>query len=115
MHVAGAWVVIAGNMIAGGWALVAHRRPSWRVPALWRTTAAAQVGAFIEAIIGVLTMKVDDIEATDFHLLYGFSTLFAVGILYAYRTQLLARQYLLYGFGGLFIAGLGLRAIIVGW
>ena len=37
-----------------------------------------------------------------------------VGILYSYRQQLRHRVYLLYGLGGLFLMGLGIRAVLVG-
>jgi hypothetical protein len=36
-----------------------------------------------------------------------------VGILYSYRQQIRYRIYLLYGFGGLFVMGLGIRAMLV--
>jgi hypothetical protein len=37
----------------------------------------------------------------------------AVGILYSYRQQMRHRLYLLYGLGGLFVMGLGIRAVLV--
>jgi hypothetical protein len=37
-----------------------------------------------------------------------------VAIIYSYRLQLKSRVYLLYGFGGLFLMGLGIRAMLVG-
>ena len=37
----------------------------------------------------------------------------AVGIIYSYRQQLRERIYLLYGLGGLFIMGLGIRAMVI--
>jgi hypothetical protein len=36
-----------------------------------------------------------------------------VGIIYSYRAQLKPHLYLLYGFGGLFLMGLGIRAMLV--
>jgi hypothetical protein len=55
------------------------------------------------------------LEAPQFHMFYGFVAIIAVGIIYSYRNQI-ARQYLylLYGGGGLFIMGLGIRALLVG-
>ena len=52
-------------------------------------------------------------EPTSFHTLYGFASLFAVGILYSYRHQLKDKVYLLYGFGGLFLMGMGIRAMVL--
>jgi hypothetical protein len=53
------------------------------------------------------------IEPVQFHLFYGFVAIIAVGILYSYRQQMRHRLYLLYGGGGLFIMGLGIRALLV--
>jgi hypothetical protein len=47
-------------------------------------------------------------------MFYGFVAIIAVAILYSYRSQLRHRLFLLYGFGGLFIMGLGIRAMLVG-
>ncbi|MEY4158329.1 MAG: hypothetical protein RL743_824, partial [Actinomycetota bacterium] len=45
---------------------------------------------------------------------YGFVAIIAVAIIYAYRVQMKSKVYLLYGFGGLFLMGLGIRAMLVG-
>jgi hypothetical protein len=47
-------------------------------------------------------------------MFYGFVAIIAVGIIYSYRAQLRDRLYLLYGLGGLFVMGLGIRALLVG-
>jgi hypothetical protein len=47
-------------------------------------------------------------------MFYGFVAIISVAILYAYRSSLRANLYLLYGLGGLFLMGLGIRAVIVG-
>ena len=44
-------------------------------------------------------------------MFYGFVAIISVGLLYAYRNALRANMYLLYGFGGLFLMGLGIRAV----
>jgi len=38
----------------------------------------------------------------------------SVGLIYSYRDRLRHRLYLLYGLGGLFLMGLGIRAVLVG-
>ncbi|MEY2996396.1 MAG: hypothetical protein RLZZ39_1221, partial [Actinomycetota bacterium] len=38
----------------------------------------------------------------------------AIAIIFSYRNQMKHRLYLLYGFGGLFVMGLGIRALLVG-
>lgn len=113
-HESWAWVVIVGNGLAGLWALGAHRWPAARLPALWWCTAGVQLAAFVEVGLGVAMVAGRDVPGLQFHMFYGFVILAAVGIIYSYRQQLRERQYLLYGFGGLFIMGLGLRALQVG-
>ena len=115
-HRGWAWVVIVGNALAGLWALGAHRSPALRAPALWWFTAGAQLSAFVEVAVGAAMVAGRDSDTPDlqFHMFYGFIMLAAVGIIYSYRQQLRHRLYLLYGFGGLFIMGLGIRALQVG-
>lgn len=70
---------------------------------------------FVQVALGVGMVAGQHIEAPQFHMFYGFVAIIAVGIIYSYRNQI-ARQYLylLYGGGGLFIMGLGIRALLVG-
>lgn len=110
---AGGWVVVVSNAVAGLWALAAHWRPEARVRALWWFTIAAQVSIFAEVALGVAYQNASGIEPTSLHLLYGFAALFGVGILYSYRHQLADRVYLLYGLGGLFLMGMGIRSMIL--
>lgn len=104
------WTVIAANAIAALWALGAHLRERLRRRELWWFTIAAQVLIFVQATVGVAIQTSEDLERNDFHLLYGFSMIVAVGILYSYRQQMPEHRFLLYAGGGLFIMGLGIRA-----
>jgi lipid-A-disaccharide synthase-like uncharacterized protein len=112
-HDVGAWVVVLGNALAGLWALAAHWRESLRSKALWIFTAVVEVAIFVQVALGVAYQNSEDIEPTQFHTLYGFSGLFGVGILYSYRNQIKDNVYLLYGLGGLFLMGLGIRAMVL--
>lgn len=114
LHESWSWVVILGNAAAGLWSLGAHRWDALRTRALWWFTTVAQVSIFVQVILGVVLVNRDKIEPPQFHLFYGFVAIIAVGILYAYRVQLRHRLYLLYGLGGLFLMGLGIRAMLVG-
>jgi hypothetical protein len=114
VHRGWAWVVIVGNGLAGLWALGAARWASLRTRALWLFTAAVQVSTFVQVVLGVAMVAGKEVPDLQFHMLYGFSTLVAIGIIYSYRHMLRDRIYLLYGLGGLFIMGLGLRAWQVG-
>jgi hypothetical protein len=108
-----AWFVVLANAIAGAWALGAHWLPRLRVRPLWWFTAVAQFSIFVEVVIGVTVQNVDDIEAPEFHLFYGFVAIIVVAIIYAYRHQLEQHRYLLYGCGGLFLMGLGIRSMLL--
>jgi len=112
-HVWWAWVVVVSNGVVGLWALGADRVPRLRRRSLWVCTAAAQVSIFVEVALGVTVQKVDEIEPPQLHDFYGFIALITVAIVYAYRLQLRDRLYLLYGFGGLFLMGLGIRAMVL--
>jgi hypothetical protein len=113
VHEGFAWFVVVGNAIAGLWALAAHWQGRLRVPALWWWTLVVQVSIFLQVGLGVLLVTVEDLEAPDFHMFYGFVALAAVGIIYSYRQQLEPHRYLLYGGGGLFLMGLGIRAMVI--
>jgi hypothetical protein len=107
-------VVIIGNGLAGLWALGAHRWPALRTRALWWFTVFAELAVFVQVGLGTGLVAGQKLKAPQFHMFYGFVAIIAVGIIYAYRQQMQHRLYLLYGFGGLFIMGLGIRAVLVG-
>ena len=114
IHEGWAWVVIIGNGLAGLWALGAHRLEALRTRSLWWFTVFTQLSVFVQVFLGVGMVAGQHIEAAQFHMFYGFVAIIAVGILYSYRQQLRHKLYLLYGFGGLFVMGLGIRAMLVG-
>lgn len=106
--------MIVANGVAGAWALAAERYTGLRRRQLWWFTTAAEVAVFVQVVLGVLLVAVADVQVSQFHMFYGFISLIAVAIIYSYRQQLREHIYLLYGFGGLFVMGLGLRALQVG-
>jgi quinol-cytochrome oxidoreductase complex cytochrome b subunit len=114
VHAAWAWFVIIGNGLAGLWALAAHRWPTLRSRALWWFVVVAQAAIFVQVVLGVLLVARYKVEAPQFHMFYGFVAIIAVGILYSYRNDRFVRgkMYLLYGGGGLFLMGLGIRALL---
>ena len=99
--------------MAGAWALTAHRVESLRTRALWWFTAIVELAIVVQVVLGVLLLKVDHLKVKQFHVFYGFVAIIAATIIYSYRHQLRHRLYLLYGFGGLFLMGLGIRALLV--
>ena len=106
-------MVVVGNGLAGLWALGADRLEALRTRALWWFTAVAEVAVFVQVALGVRVLSGRDTESAQFHMFYGFVAIVAVGILYSYRQQLRHRLYLLYGLGGLFVMGLGIRAMTI--
>lgn len=116
LHRSLAWFLIVSNAAVGVWALVAQQWPAWRHRTLWWATTIAQLSTFAIAIVGVLLVSRYEIELDQFHALYGFSTIIAVGILYSYRSSPFVKDkvHLLYGAGSLFIMGLGIRAMTLG-
>jgi hypothetical protein len=113
-HTAWAWVVIIGNGLAGVWSLAAHRFEQLRMRAMWWFIVFVQVAIFIQVVLGVWMYSKEKRAVPQFHMFYGFVGIIAVGTLYSYRQSMRHKLYLLYGFGGLFLMGLGIRALLVG-
>ena len=114
LHTVAAWILVIGNGMAGLWALAAHRHHRLRHRALWWFTGAVEAWVSVQVVLGVILMQDPDRVPGDFHVFYGFVAAMSVGIIFSYRSQLRDRLYLLYGAGGLFVMGLGIRAMTVG-
>ena len=112
IHKSFAWFVIGSNALAGLWALGAHRFPALRTKALWWFTILAELTIFVQVILGVAMVAGQGLKAPKFHMFYGFVAIITVALLYSYRAQMEKHKYLLYGFGGLFMMGLGIRAML---
>ena len=106
--------MILANGLAGIWSIAAWKLTGLRTRALWWFTLVAELTVFVQVLLGVQLVAGEKIKAPQFHMFYGFVAIIAVTILYSYRHQLRHRLYLLYGFGGLFLMGLGIRAMLVG-
>lgn len=115
VHVTCAWVLIVSNGLAGIWSLSAHFVPGLRTRALWWFIVFAEVAVFVQVGLGVGLIAGEKLSAPKFHLFYGFVAIIAVGILYSYRDApwMRNRLYQWYGVGGLFVMGLGIRAVLV--
>ena len=114
LHVGWSWMVIVGNGMAGLWSLAGMRWPGLRTRALWWFTALAELAMVGQVVSGVVLVAGQGIPVPRFHMFYGFLGVLTVGLLYSYRQQARARIHLLYGLGGLFLMGLGIRAMLVG-
>jgi hypothetical protein len=75
---------------------------------------AAQVSMMVQVLLGVLLVTAEEFEPPRFHMFYGFVAFITVGILYSYKYVWKARGWmeLAYGLGGLFLMGLGIRAVL---
>lgn len=113
VHVAWAWVVVVGNGLAGAWALGAHWLDRLRRRELWWFVAVVQVAIFVQVALGALLLQEYRGDHVRMHMFYGFVAAFTVAIVYSYRAQLREHRYLLYGLGGLFLMGLGIRAMVL--
>lgn len=112
VHATWAWVVIVGNGLAGLWVLTANKIPALRTRALWWFVIFAEASIVIQVLLGVSMLLFEHRRAPFFHYFYGIVATITVCLLFAYKTRLRRRLYLLYGIGGLFLMGLGIRAVM---
>jgi hypothetical protein len=113
-HESFSWFVIISNGLAGLWALGAHWFEPLRTRALWWFVVVAELTIFVQVAMGVGLVAGQGFEAPKFHMFYGFVAIITFGLIYSYRQQMEKHKYLLYGLGGLFLMGLGIRAMLVG-
>lgn len=106
------YVAIVVNGIAGVAALVAWRVTALRGRWVWWMTIAAEAAMLVQVVVGVVLVSNDRFTVARFHMFYGFVAFLTVGLAYSYRYQMKGRLELLYGLVGLFIMGLGIRAVL---
>lgn len=111
-HEVWAYVAIVANAIAGIVLLVCWRVTRWRGRWMWIPTIGAQAAMMLQVVVGVALVASDEYVVPRFHMFYGFVAFLTVGIAYSYRQQMRGRRELFYGLVGLFIMGLGIRAIL---
>ena len=109
------YVGIVLNALVGIYALVAWRWKQLRGRVLWIATIVAESAILLQVLLGTILVAGDETyrkTVPRFHMFYGFLIFVTIGLLYQYRAQMKGRQELLYGLGGLFIMGLGIRAVL---
>ncbi len=109
------YVSIVVNGLAGLYCLAAWRWQTLRGKPVWIVTITAEIAVLVQVALGVALVSGDKGYAKSvprFHMFYGFVIFITVGLLYAYRRQMRGRLEMLYGLGGLFIMGLGIRAVL---
>ena len=106
---------IVVNGLAGLYCLAAWKWHALRGKPVWIVTIAAEIAVLIQVLLGTILVAGDDAyrkSVPRFHMFYGFVIFITIGLLYQYRAQMRGRLELLYGLGGLFIMGLGIRAVL---
>lgn len=100
------------NAAAGLGCLLAWRRPRLRGRWVWALTAAAECAILLQVILGTIIVSRYKLSPPRFHMFYGYVAFIAIGIAYSYRVSMRGRLEMLYGFVGLFLMGLGIRAML---
>ena len=111
VHRIGSWIAVVANAVVGVLALVAWQRRRFRGRWLWIATIVAEALLILQVVVGSILLSSDEYEIDDIHAFYGFVALLTVGLAYGYRRSMRGRYELFYGLVGLFLMGLGLRAI----
>lgn len=106
------YVAIVANAIVGVLALVAWRVRRARGRWLWVLTVVAEAMMMVQVLGGAILVASKDYTVARFHMFYGFLAFLTVGLAYQYRRQMRGRVELFYGLVGLFIMGLGIRAVL---
>lgn len=114
VYTIGLWVQVVLGALAGAWALGAHRWARLRGRSLWIFTTVAYLVVVANVVMASVLLARFDWEFPELHMLYEFSGIVAIGIIYSYGVQLTSRRFLIYGGGGLFLMGLALRSIFMG-
>ena len=115
IHKTWGYVCIVLNALAGAYMLVAWKVTRLRGRPVWIATIVAESAILVQVALGTILVAGDETyrkTVPRFHMFYGFLIFVTVGLLYQYRAQMKGRQELLYGLGGLFIMGLGIRAVL---
>jgi hypothetical protein len=83
-------------------ALVAWRVRRARGRWVWIVTIAAESMLLVQVLLGTILVAAYDFQPPRIHMFYGFQ----------YRDSMRGRLELLYGLVGLFLMGLGIRAVL---
>jgi hypothetical protein len=63
-------------------------------------------------LVGVIMVSSKKYEAPRFHMFYGFVAFITVGLAYSYRYAMKGKLEMWYGLVGLFLMGVGIRAVL---
>jgi hypothetical protein len=106
------YAAIVVNGLVGLAALLAWRVSGIRGRWLWIAIVVAEAAMMLQVLVGVVLVASKDYTVPRFHMFYGFLAFLTVGLAYQYRNQMRGRREMLYGLVGLFLMGLGIRAVL---
>lgn len=114
LHHYGGYSAIVLNALSGLYALAAWKFVRLRGRGVWIGVIVAEAVMMSQVLLGVLLVSWKGFAPPRFHMFYGFVAFVTVGLLYSYRYVFRARSQLelFYGLGGLFMMGLGIRAVL---
>jgi hypothetical protein len=79
---------------------------------VWIATIAAESAIMLQVLTGVLLVSSKQYTAPRFHMFYGFVAFITVGLAYSYRYAMKGKMEMWYGLVGLFLMGVGIRAVL---
>ena len=100
------------NAIAGVIALVAWRWKPARGKYVWIVTIIAEAALMLQVLVGTILVASKDYVAPRFHMFYGFVRSSPSASRTSTVSQMRGRREMFYGLVGLFLMGLGIRAVL---
>ncbi len=79
---------------------------------MWIATIVAELAILLQVVCGVILVSSHQYDAPRFHMFYGFVAFITVGLAYSYRYAMKGKMEMWYGFVGLFLMGVGIRAVL---
>jgi hypothetical protein len=111
-HSVWGYIAIVANALAGLLCLLVWRVPRLRGRWVWVITITAQAMLMVQVVVGTILVASGQYTVVRFHMFYGFVAFITVGLAYQYRTYMRGKMELYYGLVGLFLMGVGIRAVL---
>jgi hypothetical protein len=92
--------------------VLAWKKPRFRGRHVWIATIFAESAILLQVLVGVIMVSSKKYEAPRFHMFYGFVAFITVGLAYSYRYAMKGKLEMWYGLVGLFLMGVGIRAVL---
>ena len=92
--------------------MLAWQKPRFRGRYVWIATIVAEGAILLQVLVGVVLVSNKEYQAPRFHMFYGFVAFITVGLAYSYRYAMKGKMEMWYGLVGLFLMGVGIRAVL---